>query len=94
MGPKQIKAYLDSLQDTTINTDNNAYLEYKTPAEFFKRTKDIVEGLLPWAGIDPHIIQNISEENRVEFIDVWEKRKKRIIQFMFTIRYGFKHEQS
>ncbi|SVA70718.1 uncharacterized protein METZ01_LOCUS123572 [marine metagenome] len=79
MGPKQIKAYLDSLQDTTINTDNNAYLEYKTPAEFLKKTKDIVEGLLPWAGIDPHIIQNISEENRVEFIDVWEKRKKRII---------------
>ena len=79
MGPNQIKTYLDSLEDTTINTDNNAYLEYQTPSEFMKKTKDIVEELLPWAGFDPHIIQNISDADRVELKKAWEKRKKRVL---------------
>lgn len=79
MGPSQIKAYLKSLEDTTINTDNNAYLEYQTPSEFMEKTKDIVGGLLPWAGIDPYIIQNISDEDRVRLEEAWENRKKRII---------------
>jgi spermidine synthase len=79
MGPNQIKTYLDSLEDTTINTDNNAYLEYQTPSEFMKKTKDIVEELLPWAGFDPHIIQNISDADRIELEKAWEKRKKRVL---------------
>ena len=37
------------------------------------------EGLLPWAGIDPHIIHNISDEDRVQLGEAWENRKKRII---------------
>ena len=47
MAPDQIRAYLRSTPDDVINTDNNAYLEYHTPFEFFSQLKLSSRGLFP-----------------------------------------------
>ena len=79
MGPNQIKAYLNQLEDTTINTDDNAYLEYQTPSEFMKKTEDIVSGLIPWAGYDSDILQNISKEERRKVKEAWKNRVEQLL---------------
>jgi spermidine synthase len=79
MGPNQIKAYLDSLENTITNTDNNAYLEYQTPSEFMSRTKSIVKELLPWSGFDPNIIENISDKDRNQLEKIWQKRQASLL---------------
>lgn len=50
MDAKEIGEYLARNDDRTINTDDNAYLEYKTPFEYIEKTEAIVEALLPFAG--------------------------------------------
>lgn len=58
MGPRQIADYLRAAGDATLNTDDNAYLEYHTPFEFLGRTEEIVRGLLPFAGLDADMFRN------------------------------------
>jgi spermidine synthase len=52
MDSDHIARYLARDSDGAINTDDNAYLEYRTPYEFLARTEAIVGGLLPYAGWD------------------------------------------
>jgi len=64
MGPEQIRNYLASSGDTTLNLDDNAFLEYFTPFEFLHPTKEIVAALEPYAGFDPALLVNITEAER------------------------------
>ena len=49
---EHIRKYLDSSDSAVVNTDDNAYLEYRTPFEFIEKTESIVSKLLPFAGRD------------------------------------------
>ena len=80
MGPDEVKAYLAGRPDgDTLNTDDNAYLEYWTPFEFLNPTKDIVAGLLPYAGYDPALLTEISSEERQAVTANWGRRRERIL---------------
>ncbi len=79
MGPRQIREYLASCPDHSVNTDDNAFLEYSTPFEFLNPTREIVEALEPKAGVDPEIFVNIDAESRVKVREAWEARRKRIL---------------
>ncbi len=52
MDPEHVAAYLARGAEQGLNTDDNAYLEYRTPFEFIERTENIVDALLPYAGWD------------------------------------------
>jgi spermidine synthase len=79
MGPAQIRAYLSSSRDETVNTDANAWLEYQTPFEFLMETRDIVSSLLPFASFDPDLFSNISESELKGVRMAWDKRLNRIL---------------
>ena len=79
MGPAQIRNYLASSKSPTLNTDDNAHLEYATPFEFLHPTKEIVAALEPFAGLDPALLVNISESDRAEVMKAWQSRRKRLL---------------
>ena len=79
MGPKQIRAYLAAAPGKRLNTDANAYLEYHSPFEFLKKTKDIIRELLPFAGYDPALIRNVTTEDRAEIENAWKHRLERVL---------------
>lgn len=76
MGPKQIAAYLASTPDQTVNTDDNAYLEYATPFEFLHQTKTIVAALEPFAGYDDTTLVNATDADRTRLRAAWDARRK------------------
>jgi hypothetical protein len=79
MGPKEIRAYLKAFKSETLNTDDNAYLEYFTPFEYLGNTKTIVEELLPFARLDLSIINDIPKEKKERIRRYWETRQKEIL---------------
>ena len=52
MDAGHIKEYLLRYDSNIINTDDNAYLEYRTPFEFTEKTESIVRDLIPFSGWD------------------------------------------
>jgi hypothetical protein len=52
MDADHIKEYLFRYDSGKINTDDNAYLEYRTPFEFTEKTESIVRDLIPFSGWD------------------------------------------
>lgn len=52
MDREHIAQYLARNQESEINTDDNALLEYRTPFEFLGRTDQIVPDLVKYAGWD------------------------------------------
>lgn len=50
MDAEHVRTYLATTGDDTVNTDDNAFLEYNTPFEFLESPKAIVSGLIPHAG--------------------------------------------
>lgn len=79
MGPKQVAAYLASTPDQTVNTDDNARLEYDTPFEFLHKTKDIVAALEPFAGYDDSTLANASDDDRARVRAAWDARRKKLL---------------
>jgi spermidine synthase len=79
MGPDQIQAYLAATSDKTINTDDNAYLEYHTPFEFLESTKTIVAGLIPYSALDLKIIRNVSDDEKGQLQQEWNKREAQLM---------------
>jgi hypothetical protein len=79
MGPAQIRKYLAASGDSTLNTDDNAYLEYFTPFEFLDKTKSIVIGIEPFAGFDPGLLVNITDVERAEVQLAWKSRHARLL---------------
>src|SRR5262249_38364825 len=56
MDQEHVAQYLARNHDDQVNTDDNAYLEYRTPFEFLTRTDDIVPDLIKNAGWDANRI--------------------------------------
>lgn len=80
MGPNEITTYLTrSGLSRVVNTDDNAYLEYRTPFEFLHSPKDVVHRFAPYAGYDPSVLTNISEAERQIVSDFWARRQARIL---------------
>jgi spermidine synthase len=79
MGPAQIRKYLAASGDSTLNTDDNAYLEYFTPFEFLDKTQSIVSGIEPFAGFDPDLLVNITDAERAEVELAWKSRHARLL---------------
>jgi len=79
MGPDEIRAYLAATSDQTINTDDNAYLEYHTPFEFLESTKTIVAGLIPYAGLDLNVIKNATADESSQLVQEWNNRKAQLM---------------
>jgi spermidine synthase len=52
MDDEHARRYLATGAGTVINTDDNAFLEYRTPFEYLDRTEAIVAALVPHAGWD------------------------------------------
>ncbi len=50
MDANHIRGYLAQQDSDQLNTDDNAYLEYRTPFEFIERTESIVAELIPFSG--------------------------------------------
>jgi hypothetical protein len=79
MGPREIADYLAHSPTPQVNTDDNAYLEYRTPFEFLYPMKDILAGLLPFARLDDGMIRNISDRDRAELRRRWTARAAQIL---------------
>ena len=60
MGPDEIARYLASTSDRSLNTDDNAYLEYHVPFDIPQKAQTVVAGLLPFAKLDLRDVRNIS----------------------------------
>lgn len=84
MGPSQIRAYLASSGKSTVNLDDNAYLEYHTPFEFLETTKQIVAALEPYAGFDPALLTSVTDAQRAQVRTAWESRRKLLISELDT----------
>jgi hypothetical protein len=85
-GPAAIRLYLAANPSSELNTDDNAYLEYHTPFEWLESNKvrvdQILQGLLPYAGLDVDVTQDLSVEDHTRVVDLWAKRKDQILPEM------------
>jgi spermidine synthase len=80
MDADAIGAYLSRGEAPPINTDDNAYLEYRTPFEFLRRTEDIVAQLLPYAGWDVDgILRRAPPAVREAIREQFDERRARIV---------------
>ncbi len=79
MGPDEIRAYLGSMSDDQLNTDDNAYLEYHTPFEFLESTRKIVAGLIPYAALDLKVIRNASPQDIEQLQAAWNHREAELM---------------
>lgn len=80
MDAQHIRAYLSRDDERQINTDDNAYLEYRTPFEFLRPTDDIVAGLLPFSGWDVDaLLKAAPPEVRVSVREQVDARRARIM---------------
>jgi len=80
MDADAIGAYLSRGEPPPINTDDNAYLEYRTPFEFLRRTEDIVAQLLPYAGWDVDgILRRAPPAVREAIREQFDERRARIV---------------
>ncbi len=65
MDSKHIAAYLARNDDHRVNTDDNAYLEYRTPFEFLEPTAQIVNEIIGYAGWDmDSLLMNAGEDTK------------------------------
>ena len=79
MDTAHVERYLGRNGSRTLNTDDNAYLEYQTPFEFLDRTESIVEALLPFAGWDAdRTLNGATDEVRARVRRIAEERRRRL----------------
>ncbi|MDF0517587.1 fused MFS/spermidine synthase [Bradyrhizobium yuanmingense] len=79
MDSDHIRSYLARSANDEVNTDDNAYLEYRTPFEFLGRTDAIIPDLIRHAGWSPErIMRNCSAEQAAAASDEFQKRLGRI----------------
>ena len=80
MDSEHIRSYLSAQKAHATNTDDNAYLEYRTPFEFLGSTKDIIRVLKPFAGWDGDaILVNAPQEVRRKVRESFAKRLGRLL---------------
>jgi spermidine synthase len=79
MGPRDIEKYLASQPRPLANTDDNAYLEYHTPAEFLQPTEAILSGLLPFARLDDSVMAGLSAGEKAAVLRFWNARRAEIL---------------
>jgi spermidine synthase len=79
MGPRQIQEYLAQSTNQIVNTDDNAYLEYHTPFEFLRTTRDVLEDLVTHAGFDDSVLVNATVEDRAAVRAAWDTRRQRLL---------------
>ncbi len=79
MGPNQISAYLAANPSETLNTDDNAYLEYHTPFELLSSSTTVVAGLLPYAGLDLSIVRNLPDSDKQHLLASWSHRRDQFV---------------
>jgi spermidine synthase len=79
MDAGHLSRYLNRGERGPLNTDDNAYLEYRTPFEFLGRTEDIVDALVAYAGWDVNaVLGGASGDVRAHAAQVAENRRQRI----------------
>jgi spermidine synthase len=80
MDAEHIRKYVARTPSRQLNTDDNAYLEYRTPFEFLGGTRDIVGELLPYAGVDyAKLLRHAAPEDEQRLRAAWKQRLARII---------------
>jgi spermidine synthase len=81
MDSEHIARYLARNGERTVNTDDNAHLEYRTPFEFLGRTDDIIPDMLKYAGWDPARIfgPGCSDDLKQAALQYHDKRVSRIL---------------
>jgi spermidine synthase len=80
MDRDRIAAYLARNQESRINTDDNADLEYRTPFEFTGRTDSIMPELMKYAGWEDEVFgADCGSELHVAARRAFEARVSRII---------------
>jgi spermidine synthase len=79
MGPAQIAQYLGSSSSRTLNTDDNAYLEYHTPFELLASTKAIVRSLIPYCALPINNLENFSAQDREHAAHAWQDRQSELM---------------
>ena len=85
MDATHIRAYLDAGGEAIINTDDNAYLETRTPFEFLGRTRDLVEAIKPLSGWNmPEIMKGASPMARELVQGAYSQRLKRLLTELDT----------
>jgi len=75
MGPDEISGYLASTPDQSLNTDDNAYLEYHVPFDIPQKAQTVVAGLLPYASLDLRDVHNISPDETEQVRQAWERQE-------------------
>jgi spermidine synthase len=75
MGPDEIARYLASTPDQSLNTDDNAYLEYHVPFDIPQKAQTVVAGLLPYARLVLRAIHNITPEQTEQVRQAWERQE-------------------
>ena len=85
MDAQHIENYLARNPSRTLNTDDNAYLEYRTPFEFIEKTESIVSALTPYAGRDLRaLFANLDEQSRVQSEAYFDERLEVLVSELST----------
>lgn len=79
MGPTDIRRYLAAAAGSELNTDDNAYLEYRTPFEYLSPMQDILAALLPFSRLDEGIVTGLPDRARETLRSRWNERRSAIL---------------
>ena len=80
MGPQEVATYLAAIPGGTLNTDDNAYLEYHTPFDVPQKFHKLLAGLLPYTALDLRDVSNISPEETDQVRQAWENQKLELLR--------------
>jgi len=76
MDEQRMRRYLASAEaGTKLNTDDNGYLEYRTPFEFLYQTRTIIEALKPFAGWDRRRVTGATAEDLAQIDRLYAGRQ-------------------
>ena len=80
MDAEHVARYVGRSPDQELNTDDNAYLEYRTPFEFLGGTEAIVRELLPYAGWDMDtVLKNAPAGVQARIREAFERRREKLL---------------
>lgn len=79
MGPEQIAQYLASTPSRVLNTDDDAYLEYRTPFELLESTRTIVRALIPYCALPVNNLEDLSTRDVEQLTQSWKGRQAELM---------------
>ena len=80
MGPDEIRAYIEEVENVPTNTDDYPYLEYFVPGDLFYTSLDNVRELVRHAANPLDYVRNIPSQQAAALERLGDERMSSILQ--------------